>query len=371
MPGTKAGGPVRSIFSLVSLIKNHFDIYIFTSNCDLGNNEEYKDVKPDTLFENEGVNYYYFSKNNLNVDSILEQVNKINPSLIYLNSFWSYNFSIGIVKAKNSGLISAPILLAPRGMLGKGAMGLKSFKKIVFITLAQIFNSYSKITFHATNRQEEKDILKRFKNAKIQTASNLNSGIALSIHKVKEEKKLKLFYLSRIARIKNLHFALEVLKDIPEEISIEYDIYGNNEDKEYWDECKSIIQSLPENIKVNYKGELQFNRVQETIAAYHALFLPTLNENFGHSIVESFLSGCLVVISDQTPWTNLEKEKIGFALPLENKKNFVNALIDMAKLNNADYALKSKQAISYISHKLNIQKNIEEYKNLFNGTIKN
>ena len=77
----------------------------------------------------------------------------------------------------------------------------------------------------------------------------------------KETGELKLFYLSRIAKVKNLHYALDVLSKIKTEGRITYDIYGSLEDKTYWKECETIIKKLPSNIKVNYKG-LVIDRVE-------------------------------------------------------------------------------------------------------------
>jgi len=371
LPGTKAGGPVRSIYSLTELMKNDFDIHIITTNFDLGSEVQYSDIKTNTWFKKNEVNYFYFSKSNLTCDKVIEQINKIAPQLVYINSIWSYNFSIGIVKAKNKGQITAPVLLAPRGMLSRGAMSLKFTKKKIYLVLARLFNSYQNIAFHATNESEKSDILKQFAKAKILVAPNLNSGVAILSEKTKEPKQLKLFYLSRIARVKNLHFALEVLSQIPKDIQIEYDIFGNNEDKIYWQECETLIQKLPSNIKANYKGELSFEEVQSVISNYHALLLPTLNENFGHSIVESLLSSCLVIISNQTPWNDVEKAGVGFAIDLNNREKFIEAIVQTALLNNVEFNIKSKAAINYISSKLNTKQNIEQYNNLFNGAIKN
>ena len=355
---------------MVSLIKDYFEIYVITSNCDLGSNEEYKNVESNKLLETEGVFYYYFSKSEINITNISRLINSINPALVYLNSFWSYHFSIGIVKAKRNNLIKFPILLAPRGMMGKGALGIKPLRKNVFLSLAKFFNWYDNIIFHATNENEKQDILKYFEKAIIFTAPNINSGKIFYTQKTKEEKHLKLFYLSRIAKVKNLHFALEILAELTPDINIEYDIYGNIEDKDYWKQCESIISKLPKNIKVNYKKELQFNEVQPTISTYHGLFLPTLNENFGHSIVESLLCGCPVIISDQTPWNDLEKFNSGYGIALNDKPKFIKALTTFALLNNKDYEFKSKASIKYISDRLNIEQNIKNYKNLFNESIK-
>lgn len=371
LPGTKAGGPVRSVFSLINLLKNYFDFYIITSNKDLGSNTEYTGIIPNTLFEKESVYYYYFTDAHNTADNILALLNKIDPSIIYLNSFWSFTFSINIIRLKNKKLITAPILLAPRGMLSKGALSLKSFKKNVYLTSAKIFGWYKNIHFHATNKQEELDIKARFSSAKVTIASNLNSGTVVKNISLKSPDKLNLFFLSRISEVKNLHFALEVLKEIPSKIFINYDIYGNLEDQDYWNRCAAIIKQLPKNINVAYKGELAFNEVQTIIANYHALLLPTLNENFGHSIVESLLTGCPVIISDQTPWNDLEENNAGYAITLENKQKFVEAIVNLAKLNEEEFLQKSNAANSYISNKIEVDKSINLYKNLFNGFAKN
>lgn len=371
LPGTKAGGPVRSVFSLVSLLKNYFDFYIVSSNTDLGSNTEYAGITPNTLFTKNEVNYYYFNNTHLTADNVLALLKQIDPALIYLNSFWSFTFSINIIRLKNKKLISAPILLAPRGMLSKGALSLKSFKKNFFIMSARLFGWYKNVHFHATNQQEEQDIKACFRSAEITIASNLNSGTLIKNTTLKTPGQLDLFFLSRISEVKNLHFALELLKEITSDISINYHIYGNLEDLDYWHRCNEIIKKLPKNVTVAYKGELPFNEVQTTISKYHALLLPTLNENFGHSIVESLLTGCPVVISDQTPWNDLEKNNAGYAIALENKQKFVEAIINLAKLNQAEFSQKSNASNSYISNKIEVDKSINLYKNLFNGFTKN
>jgi glycosyltransferase involved in cell wall biosynthesis len=371
LPGTKAGGPVRSVYSLVSLLKPYFNFYVITTNIDLGETFAYKEINPNTLFLKEDVHYFYFSHDRLNANAVLNLFKEIKPDLIYLNSFWSFNFSINIIRLKNKKHITTPILLAPRGMLGKGALGIKSLKKQVFLTLAKISGWYRNISFHATQQQEERDIRDHFKSARIIIAPNVNSASVKENKSQKGENKLRLFYLSRIASVKNLHFALEILKDIPPDFSVLYDIYGNLEDMEYWQRCQSVIEKLPKNISVTYKRELSFNEVQEVISNYNCLFLPTLNENFGHSIVESLLCGCPVIISDQTPWNDLENYNAGFALSLNDKQKFVNAIVHYAKMNDIEFSKNSKEAIKYISSKIDIQKIVDQYKNLFYGGIKN
>lgn len=371
LPGTKAGGPVRSVYSLVELLKNYFDFCIITSNTDLGSNKEYTNITANEFFTKDGVTYYYFNNNSITGENILKVLDQIKPDLIYLNSFWSFTFSINIIRLKNRKLINTPILLAPRGMLSKGALSLKSFKKNIYLLSAKIFGWYKNVNFHATNIQEEKDIKNRFSSAKIKIASNVNSGTLIENNSIKKTGELNLFFLSRISEVKNLHFAIEILKDIPEDTYVTYDIHGNLEDQDYWNRCVELIDQLPKHVVVTYKSELAFNNVQNTISNYHALFLPTLNENFGHSIVESLLSGCPAIISDQTPWNDLQENNAGYAIPLSNKQLFLDAIIKMAGLDQEGFLQKSRAANKYICGKIEVEKSINLYKNLFNGSIKN
>lgn len=371
IPGTKAGGPVRSIFSLCEILKSEYDICIFTSNHDLGSTEAYSGIKTDEIFTKDGMKYVYFSSDHSLSQKIIDKVNEFSPSIIYLNSFWSYPYSISIVRAKQQKKINAPVVLAPRGMLGSGALGLKSFKKQLFLFYARMSRIYQHVTFHASNEQEKIAIRKQFPSSKIFTVPNINSAKTLVHQRKKEKGELKLFYLSRIARVKNLHFALNSLAQIPSEIKISYDIFGNLEDIDYWNECMEIIRKLPSNITVNYKKELSFMEVQEVISEYHALLLPTLNENFGHSIVESLLSGCPVICSDQTPWNDMPENSAGFALSLHDEAGFRNAICSLANEDQNEFNERSKRAINYISSKLDLVHNIGLYKKLFNGTTEN
>jgi glycosyltransferase involved in cell wall biosynthesis len=44
--------------------------------------------------------------------------------------------------------------------------------------------------------------------------------------------------------------------------------------------------------------------------------MPTTHENFGHAIIESWGFGRPVLLSDNTPWKELQKEGLGYCTPL-------------------------------------------------------
>ena len=371
LPGTHAGGPVRSVFSLVELLREDFDFYVITSNTDLGSETPYSDIAPDRLFLKNGVHYYYFSRAQLTGSSMQKLLSEIVPDLVYVNSFWSYPFSIMLVRLKAAGSLKPPLLLAPRGMLGKGAMGLKHFKNRVYLTIGRIAGWYRHVSFHATQANEEHDIRNEFPRAMVFIAPNVNALRPSMVLKTKPPGTLRLFFLSRISKVKNLKFALEVLGKTNPAHQITYDIFGNIEDADYWKECESVVRALPSHVRVTYMRELPFGQIQPALESYHALWLPTLNENYGHAIVESLLCGCPVIISDQTPWNDVNEHGCGFALPLNSHQDFVRVIDKCAAQNQEDYRQMSEKSIGYISQKIDLRAIADKYKNMFYGCIKN
>ena len=369
LPGINAGGPVRSIHSLIQLLKEEVKITVITRNTDLGISEPYPGIQPNKWFEKDGVGYYYFANDKLNKENMALLLKQLNVDLIYLNSLWSFPFALQVVQMKNA--INKPMLLAPRGMLGTGAMSIKPLKKKLVLKILQWSGALANVNFHATNAQEVLDIQTRFPKARVFNVANVNYSHEVATTRPKQSGKLKLFYLSRVVPVKNLLAALLCLQRVQSSVEVVYDIFGSIEDADYWQKCESIIKELPRHIQVNYKGQLGFNEVQTVISNYHALLLPTSNENFGHSIVESLYSGCPVIISDQTPWHQLQAVGAGFDLPLLDTPAFTRAVEELAQLNQDDFNIRSQAAIKYIRQATDHGQTAAQYKDMFYESAKN
>jgi hypothetical protein len=76
-------------------------------------------------------------------------------------------------------------------------------------------------------------------------------------------------------------------------------------------------------------------------------------------------NGRLVVISDQTPWRNLQSEYAGFDISLDDKTKFIEAINILVNLSQSEFDAMSKTCISYINHQLNIEKIKTQYLELF------
>jgi glycosyltransferase involved in cell wall biosynthesis len=371
-PGYLAGGPVQSIVSLVSYLGNDFNFKIVTTNCDLNSKVGYKNIEPNKWIHSSlGCDVFYAEPKSLNSASIMKIMTSVDFDLVYINSFFSKNFSILPIRILKKNFKNKPFILAPRGMLGEGALAIKMLKKRLFILYSKLTGLHAEAIWHATSQQEEDEIKKIFRPKKfIAQISNLPKKMNIHYTTKKEIGKLNLCFISRISEKKNLTYALDVLSQV-KTAEVHYNIYGPKEDDNYWKLCEDQIKQLPQNIVVMYKGTIMPNEIESVLGKEQMMLLPTLNENFGHSIVESLLCGCPVIISDQTPWNDLEINGAGYAISLDDKQKFISVIESCASLSQESFSEMSKKAINYISKKIDLELITQQYKTLFNESIKN
>ena len=324
LPGFKAGGPIQSCANLVSHLKGDFNFKIITRDTDYCETIPYPAVKSNAWnMIDEQTQVYYLSADCLTRREMQRLINETAFDIAYLNGIFSFSFTI-IPLFYLRKLSDKKIIVAARGMLAPGALAIKSLKKQVFLTAARVMKLFNKVTFHATSSEERKDIARVFGNmSHILIAGNLSKKIDLpSFHpKTKTAGTLKLINIARVAPEKNLKFALEILKDVS--ANIIFDFYGPVYNKPYFDECMQLLSSMPPHIKVSYKQVIPNSEVPEILKNYDAMLMPTLGENFGHIILESLIASCPVIISDQTPWQQLDSDNSGRAIPLNNKNAFI------------------------------------------------
>lgn len=368
-PGFLAGGPVQSIVSLVEHLHDEFQFWIFTSNRDLNSTESYPEVKNNVWVESPlNCNVYYADQATLSKRLISNILAQQKWDKVYINSLFSKFYSIIPLLLLKSKFKHLPVIVAPRGMFGAGALSIKRFKKKGFLFYAKHSGLHKRVVWHAASEREAIDIKQAFGDtAKVSTISNLPKR-AVSMAKQKKKKgQLNLLFLSRISPVKNVLFAIEILSKVKTKgLSLSLELYGLMEDEDYWKKCADKIAELPKTIMVEYKGTYLPENIVRVLDQGDALFLPTLNENYGHSIVESLGSGCPAIISDQTPWKDLQEYGAGYALPLNHPQAFVDAIEKMAAMDEMEFSQMRKNAILYIQSKINSEKIVQQYKVLLN-----
>ncbi len=350
LPGYKAGGPIQSVSNIVGHLKDEFEFCIITSDTDLHADEPYSTIRADEWnSRTDGSKVYYFSSANRSYRNLRKLMLEEQADVFYLNSLFSIFFTIYPLRIRNKNLPARRFVLAPRGMLGQGALNIKPLKKKLFLFVARLMNLYKGIRWHASSELEAIEIKKVFgSQAIVQTALNLTAPRIINfIPRKKTVGELRIVFISRIAYKKNLEGTLKILATLPSSCKINFDIFGPIEDPEYWSRCEEIIQQMPSHVSVKYGGSIVNDKVVSTLNNYHLSILLTFNENFGHSIVESLVAGCIVLLSDQTPWKNLATQKIGWDIPLSNEAEIKAALIETCLMDQNNFDQWSKSAQEY------------------------
>lgn len=376
LPGYKSGGPLRTIVNMVDHLRDDFDMLIVTKDRDLGESKPYQRIKPNQWQPVGRAKVYYMSPDSCTVKGIAKIIKSTSHDVLYLNSFFDFAFTIKPLIARKLGWVSdKPIVLAPRGEFSEGAINLKAHKKRLFICLAKIFGLYKHLTWQASSKHEVQDICRVMKGTAntIHVAIDLPAKIDIpaenpSTSQSESNDILRVVFLSRISPKKNLDYALRVLTRV--NVPLVFDIYGPAEDEKYWSECERLIERLPENISVNYRGSIHPEQVSSTFRNYDLFFFPTRGENYGHVIAESISVGTPVLISDKTPWRDLAADKLGWDLPLDNLKLFTEKIESVAGMERSSLTKWRKEVRVKAIERLSAPKIVQDNKELFLRAIR-
>lgn len=345
LPGYKAGGPIRSVANMTEHLSDKYDFFIVTSDTDYTETKAYEGIKSNSWVNfASGIFVYYFSKDKLNKAGLEKLIKSQNFDIAYINGIYSYFFSILPLQIlKNT---EKKVIVCARGMLSPQAFSRKSFKKTVFIQSAKWRGIYKGVLFHATTPDENRHIRNKLgKKTQVFTAANFSRKLQDKYlrNTEKEVGKIRIVSVARISQEKNTKFALERLLEITGD-EIIFDIYGSIYDRDYWNECRKLIDKMPGNISVSYKGTLPSEKVPETFGKYHLSFMPSIGENFGHSLYESMAAGTPVLTSTGTPWRNLRKHQAGYDIDLSEPERFTNSIKEVILYDKTKFLKLSESA---------------------------
>jgi glycosyltransferase involved in cell wall biosynthesis len=351
----------------VDHLGDEINFRVLTSDRDFGDVEAYPNIVADSWQRVGKAEVFYLSRRRRSLGSLRTLLRTTKHDLLYLNSLFSPTFSGKPLLLRRLGLVpKSRLILAPRGELSPKAIMLKALKKRVYLSLTKMLGFYRDVVWQASSEYEERDIRFWFGgNARVVVTRDLppSLGAKEPHRREKTAGSLKLLFLSRVSRIKNLIGALELLKEVKGKVAL--DVYGPLEDKKYWAECQRSMGSLPKNVRVKYCGSVEHHRVVDVMAEYDLFFLPSLGENFGHVILEALLAGCPVLISDRTLWRNLRDRGVGWDLPLGRPELFRDALQTCVEMNAYEHQTLSQRARTFGLEQAREQALLDRYRELF------
>lgn len=371
LPGYKLGGPLTSVLNIIENLSDDFSFEVLTSDRDMGDSDSYENINFNTWLTKTAYDVCYLSSNIFMLFRLVRFVNSSKADVLYLNSLFNPIFSIFIVFANKMGLLKKnKIIIAPRGETFDEALDFKRKKKSFYIEIAKKLNLYKDVYWHASTEVEKQSIVKNLHITPnmIYVALNLTqksfvNEIEDNTISVNSNEDLHIVFLSRISKDKNIVFTFDILKKI--KTNVVFHIFGPIEDEFIWEICKEKISELPNNIIVEYRGTVAKNKVKKVFEEYDLMFLPTFAENFGHVIVESLSVGTPVLLSDNTPWRDLESKGYGWDLSLKKPALFINAIEFMSKLSIEDKKEMKFKIRKNFSFHLNNPETLNANKKLF------
>ena len=329
LPGYKAGGILRTMVNTVEMFHDEIDFWIVTRDRDVGDTAPYDGVQTDDWQEMGNARVYYLSPDACTLKNLSRLISETRHDVIYLNSFFDPLTVLALLARRLGKVLARGIVVAPRGEFGWASLKQKYLKKWMYIKTARLFGLYRGVRWHVSSEYEAVEL------CQVMKVSREAIDIALDLPKVppaltaersvpdkRDRPGLRLVFVSRIAREKNLDYALRVLKRLS--IVVDFDIYGPVADAAYWKECNGLINSMPGNVQVRYLGS--HRQPVDILDQYDILLLPTGGENYGHVIAESLTVGTPVLVSDKTPWRHLEGDGLGWDIALEDMEQFVDAI---------------------------------------------
>ena len=359
-PSQKRGGPTVSMTNMAKLAAEFMDVSVATVGFD-SDGSEYKGIQEgkNRVF---GCDVYYLKENKM--DAFSRVIRETRPDVIYISSLFSWQYCVPALRIAQKEKIRT--ILAPRGELMPSAFGMKQFRKKLYLNFLKWFGLTRDIGIHATSQDECNEVKKFFPDAKVFNVQNIPAtSDPVSEHIEKTAGQLEIAFVGRIHPIKNLDIALSVLQGVRGDVT--FHVYGSCEVPEYCEQCRSLADSLPKHIHVCFEGNISHDHIPEALSRCHILLLPTQSENFGQAIVETFMQHRPVVISPNTPWRELEKNRAGYDIALDQLETYTEVINRFVDMDNGEFSQWCDGAGAYISQRLNLAELAVEYRKMLAG----
>lgn len=368
-PFFKAGGPVRSLVNLVDHLHQEVDFHIVTGDRDYTATGSPADLPKDQwTTQDKGEHVWYASPERRSKAQWKALLKERSWDVVHINGMWSrWSTLLPLWLLRGS---KQRRVVAVRGMLASGVMRQKNALKRAVLLVMRHSGCFSGVEFQATNAEEVADV-KRWigPDTVVHLVPNLGRKLERGTPApiAKRPGELRLVSVGRIAQEKNTLFAIERLAGLTGDVR--FDLYGTVYDAAYWQRCQAAIAVLPPHVVVQWHGEVAPGQVPEVLAAAHVVYMPSVGENFGHTMLEALSVGRPLLISDRTPWKGLERQYAGWDIPLIRPDRFEEVLRTLLKMEATQFELLCKGAFAMGQRSLGDPAGMDGYRRMFSYSI--
>ena len=358
-PATFYGGPISATWDLSQeLAKKDVEMYISTTNAN-GNSR----LKVNTnrfIKQKEKLFVKYYHEQFINrfslafIFGIWDDIRK--ADVVYIQYLFHYTVLFSLLF---SAVQAKEIIMCPRGSFSSFTLSNK-LPLLKALWLKLFIKPFSKsINWQASSYLEENDIKRRFPNARVEI---INDGVDFSsfqeFNKYEKNELLEKYTNTQFKAISNIFFsmgrlhaikAFDVLIDafslfIKEDTNAKLIIAGG--DDGVGDNLKQQIIDLKLQDSVFLIGAIDFEDKKTLLNNCDYFTLASEFESFGIVVAEALACGKPIVLSNKTPWKDLEKNKCGILV--DNEKNsFSNAFSKVIKEKYDSKAIKNYVQSNY------------------------
>ena len=358
-PATFYGGPISATWDLSQeLAKKDVEMYISTTNAN-GNSR----LKVNTnrfIKQKEKLFVKYYHEQIINrfslafIFGIWDDIRK--ADVVYIQYLFHYTVLFSLLF---SAVQAKEIIICPRGSFSSFTLSNK-LPLLKALWLKLFIKPFSKsINWQASSYLEENDIKRRFPNARVEI---INDGVDFSsfqeFNKYEKNELLEKYTNTQFKAISNIFFsmgrlhaikAFGVLIDafslfIKEDTNAKLIIAGG--DDGVGDNLKQQIIDLKLQDSVFLIGAIDFEDKKTLLNNCDYFTLASEFESFGIVVAEALACGKPIVLSNKTPWKDLEKNKCGILV--DNEKNsFSNAFSKVIKEKYDSKAIKNYVQSNY------------------------
>ena len=289
-------------------------------------------------------NFFSAIKNIIKINQIIKKSDQVD-----IHSFFDFILFFQIIFL--CFLNNKKIKIYLRGMVNDNVIVNKKILKKLYIFIANFF--LKKALIVCTSNYELNISKKYFtKNSFLIENNEVSKQYKLEKFKSLKKKKdnLKVLFYSNISWKKNFSFVYEILKEL--NFKVELNIYGKcSISNKYFNK---MLLELKKIHLVNYYGYSKSVNKRHIFHNSHLFFLPTIDENFGHAIVESFLHYRPCLISNNTPWNDNKNYNAGFSIELHKKTEYKKKLKYFYSMNQSTFNKMCIDSKKYILKKLEL-----------------
>ena len=336
-PATFYGGPISATWDLSKKLSDrNIEVFISTTNA---NGSVKLEVETNNFIKQEKnlyVKYYHEQLiNRFSVAFILGVWGDIKKSdLVYIQYLFHYTVVFSLLF---SFLLKKKIILCGRGSMSSYGLNYK-YKWIKKIWLNILIRPFLKIiTWQASSYLEENDIKRIFPNARVEI---INDGVDYfsfqETTQIRRERIVQQFTKMDFFPVSHLFFSMGRLHKIKGfDILIDAFHLFLKEDKDakliiaggddgVGEQLNNQIKKLNIENSVFLIGQVNFEDKKLLLSNCDIFALSSEFESFGIVVAEALACGSPVVVSNKTPWQDLEINNCGI-LANNEKHSFYNA----------------------------------------------